>query len=1015
MWKHSLYIVIFSVCLIVSSASAGNYTEIFVDYARNDASGTTANWDIFDQSLTLNRTESNLTPKLIETASYPSGGFVTLYRSAFGDTYSLFIQRYDGFARPMWSDLKHVVSSSVYIAGEAIAVSGNDIVVVWSIGNPENRVYAQRFDMSGSTVWSMPVLVHQNTSLDNKGSCDVSAAPPDSVVIVWEDSRMGDQKIFSQKLDMSGTRIWSAADVQVHPGGITQERTPCVAVDATGRAFVAWEESANILMNRIENSGTPAWSNGALMTSDATDDQRFPMIALLEGYGLFISYKEQAFPIESVEVVFRDFTGNPLWPSDRVVWSIDGRVDNASLAITPSGVLIGMGSSLDGIWRPYTRLVDFEGDFPAPQPQVVPFSDISWINLRAFQLVYSIGTGAVAVAQHGMETLLLKTVAMGLTDGGDAEWEHTREISNLSGSSYAANASFVKGSDLSGGFSAVWLDTRNGAFDTFGRSFSDPSTRIGTHDTYLTASTNGATLSAEDVDGNRIIVTIDATGWPVDPPILSGQWFNSDWTPIADPFRISDLNGYPTNNFDITIDSFGRAAIVWADSRDPVPGMYYQVATRPGGRVFANDIKISDTSLTSYENIRIEAFADGSNGVLWIDDHVSGSHVYYAKPLWDGTMLFPNVMVDPDLGVNKRNADMMVYGSLAYVTYSTSGASDSYIYAQSLNDSFPSSPVLMGGPVDSCFGTEVAFLPPMSLVTAWSGLIGSEYGVWAQRVTGGVLEWSESRVNSLTSSHIVPLSDLVCPSADTTVVLFDHVTNENTSTPFYQVLDGTGARSFTVDMPLINPIPLYVDFGIGVSSKLNGTESVQWAAIIDADMTLNGGTVTWSLSPDGGFNWYGVTPGIPLTFAATGTDLRWRAKLYSDDAQQSTPEIRSVTVVWGSSSVYFTPDLDLNSNLFHAGDTFNLDLHLISSGGISADVFILLDVYGSYWFWPSWTQMLDFETRTPLSGVTEENVFNFVWPTVTGSASGLRFWVGALASGTSVLLGDIDMIEFGYE
>ena len=1014
MWKHSLYSTLIAI-LLAASASAATYTETFSDYSHNDPALTSADWNVFSQSLSLYRTESALTPKLVQTVSYPSGGFIALYEALSGGMYSLYLQRYDGNARPEWPEMKRVATSTDYIAGSAIAVSGMDIALAWAVGNPGNRIYAHRFDSSGSEQWAMPVVVNQNMSLENKGACDIAAGPLESVVIVWEDSRLGDQRIFAQKLDVDGNRSWSSADVPGQPGGAPQERTPKVAVDTAGRSFVVWEGNSDILMTRIDSSGAPSWINGVAVPVETLNEQRSPLIALLEGFGLFISYKENVYPLESVEIMYRDFNGNALWLSDRVVWSMDERIDNSAIAITPSGVLVGMGSPFEGNWAPYTRLIDFMGNFPASQPEAVDFSSVDWMALRAFQLVYSIGTGVMAVAQHGQELFLLKTVAMALTDDGGAVWDRAREFVNMPGDTTAGNASFIKGSEDGGGFSVTWMDTRNGAFDTFSRSFSDPATRIGAHDEFLAETPYSQATAAQAPDGKRVVVWVDSDGWPTVPAIMRGQWFNPDWTPIGDSFRISDLAGYATYTFDIGIDSLGRAAVAWADLRDPDRGIYYQVVTSPGARVFPADIKISDTSLTTYDDIRLEVFADGPAGVLWVDDHVSGYHVYYTRVLSDGSVAFPNVRVDPDDGVSKRNPDLMVYGSLAYVTYSTSVAGSNSIYAQSINYSLPSSPVLMGGPVETCYGTRVAFLPPLSLVAAWSGRVGTEFGIWAQRITGGVFDWSEPRVNALTSGNAVTIRDLICPADDSTVILFDHISADNIPVPYYQALDGSGARVFPSDNPLIDPRPYYSDSGSGVSAKLNGADAVRWAVITDADVTLNGGAVSWAVSPDGGFNWYGVTPGMPLSFASPGSDLRWRARLTADPAQQGSPVIRSVTVSWGSGTAYLTPDLDLNGVMFHAGDTFNLDLRLISSGGISADVFILLDVYGSYWFWPSWTQTLDYGMRTPPAGLTEENVFNFVWPTVDGSASGLRFWVGALASGTATLLGDIDMVEFGYE
>ena len=113
----------------------------------------------------------------------------------------------------------------------------------------------------------------------------------------------------------------------------------------------------------------------------------------------------------------------------------------------------------------------------------------------------------------------------------------------------------------------------------------------------------------------------------------------------------------------------------------------------------------------------------------------------------------------------------------------------------------------------------------------------------------------------------------------------------------------------------------------------------------------------------------------------------------------------------------FRADLMLNDSIFESGEPFLLEIHLTNTtpATVSVDQYLILDVYGSYFFHPSWNQTGDFTARSIESGFDrQETVLTFNWPSGTGSADNLRFWLGYLTQGTIDLACDIDFVDFGY-
>ncbi|MBN1296745.1 hypothetical protein JXA80_08180, partial [bacterium] len=79
------------------------------------------------------------------------------------------------------------------------------------------------------------------------------------------------------------------------------------------------------------------------------------------------------------------------------------------------------------------------------------------------------------------------------------------------------------------------------------------------------------------------------------------------------------------------------------------------------------------------------------------------------------------------------------------------------------------------------------------------------------------------------------------------------------------------------------------------------------------------------------------------------------------------------------------------------------------------DLFVILDVYSMYWFYPAWSENVTWEDIPSLPpGNMIKSIFSFTWPSgLNGSADGLYFWGGLLVNGFE-LMGHIDYVTFGY-
>lgn len=115
-----------------------------------------------------------------------------------------------------------------------------------------------------------------------------------------------------------------------------------------------------------------------------------------------------------------------------------------------------------------------------------------------------------------------------------------------------------------------------------------------------------------------------------------------------------------------------------------------------------------------------------------------------------------------------------------------------------------------------------------------------------------------------------------------------------------------------------------------------------------------------------------------------------------------------------------TLDLRLSSDLFVPGDRFLLSAALHNnSTQRQVRLAVVLDLSSvipdnGYYFYPSWTNALEYETLTLQNyGTIDLTVLNFVWPTTGSAASGIRFW-GIVLDSSMQVISNIETESFRY-
>ncbi len=278
----------------IASDNSGGALIVWLDSA--------GNWDIYAQRIdpngnaiwTANGVAVSASAALDGSPQIASdgthGAIVVFTRNVSGNS-DLFANRVDAGGTVRWA--ADGVALCTAMGGEsdlrvAYDGAGGAIVAFGDYRNFPEDIYAQRIDTSGAVQWTAT----------GKAVCAVAGeqAYPQLVsdgaggaIIVWKDSRSGTSDIYAQRIDGSGTSLWTTNGVPVCVAVDAQDQ-PQIASDGSGGALIVWRDlregsgNYNIYAQRIDAGGASVWVSDGIAVCGETGVQQNPAVAY-DGYG----------------------------------------------------------------------------------------------------------------------------------------------------------------------------------------------------------------------------------------------------------------------------------------------------------------------------------------------------------------------------------------------------------------------------------------------------------------------------------------------------------------------------------------------------------------------------------------------------------------------------------------------------------------------------------------------------------------------------------------------------------
>ena len=315
---------------------------------RNHASG-----DIYAQSLNLagdrgwtydvqvNDAAGTVDQTLVDIATTAAGISTLVWQDQrAGAVAQLYLQRVMPDGQPLWSqDIPVPQIGPTHYAQRApkVANLGDDTFVAWSdLSSGVARIYLQRLDAAGNRMWTRPQQVSSGSSDQNNPALAINQQG--DLFVAWETTQAGTTQLALLRLNANGEPQWPTPTNLYN--GAEPARLPDLAVDTTGNVYATWlvttAEGTDVYLQKINQAGSPAWSAPILVNGAQGLVNRFNPPALAttaEGDSIVVWVDNRQSGVFAQRL---DPTGQKLWATEILLNATPGSFSPMpALAITP--------------------------------------------------------------------------------------------------------------------------------------------------------------------------------------------------------------------------------------------------------------------------------------------------------------------------------------------------------------------------------------------------------------------------------------------------------------------------------------------------------------------------------------------------------------------------------------------------------------------------------------------------------------------------------------------------------
>ncbi len=290
-----------------------------------------------------------------------AGGMIVTWMDVRGSVFDIYAQRINSSGVVQWpvNGVAVCAAAGTQFAPIIVSDGAGGAIIAWiDSRNDAGDIYAQRVNASGTSMWTVNG-VPLCTATGTQGSAVVVADGSGGAIVSWIDERLptslGD--VYAQRVNPAGAVQWTANGVGVCVL-TSYQASPAIASDGSGGAIVAWTDYRNsdydIFARRINSAGVPQWPGNGIAICTESGQQGGAMVVASASGSAFILWTDYRFGGVDVLMQKVDASGSTLLGLNGVYVSAanDAQYLNSAISDGAGGMYVA--------WSDYRNLSDVD-------------------------------------------------------------------------------------------------------------------------------------------------------------------------------------------------------------------------------------------------------------------------------------------------------------------------------------------------------------------------------------------------------------------------------------------------------------------------------------------------------------------------------------------------------------------------------------------------------------------------------------------------------------------------------
>jgi hypothetical protein len=260
-----------------------------------------------------------------EMVSDGSGGAIIVWVDKRGPATELYVQRVDSNGNTLWArnGIAITPEPDYQQVHQIIPDGAGGAFIAWEdTRNAFTDIYAQRVNADGDTLWTaggVPIC----RAYEQQRGPELTADGAGGAIIVWEDNRIPtERRIYAQRVNADGDTLWPADGKLICDAPLAQSQ-PAIVNDGAGGAIVVWRlhggSVSDVHAQRIDADGDSLWTSGGVAVCSADEDQN-SISVIPDGSGGAIAVWQDDRNSDTGDIFAQRMSasGSPLWTLDGV-------------------------------------------------------------------------------------------------------------------------------------------------------------------------------------------------------------------------------------------------------------------------------------------------------------------------------------------------------------------------------------------------------------------------------------------------------------------------------------------------------------------------------------------------------------------------------------------------------------------------------------------------------------------------------------------------------------------------